>query len=124
MSQVAVEQEDEEELLPYNDGVDPANLVNVYGLVRLTFDQALGLLGLFILAVVWGCSIQNAILALTLFYYPDAGPGRQAWLCFVYGAILLIVWVFLEKILRMKKHRQATRKNNNTKKVTIGTVRQ
>ena len=118
-------QAEQEELLHFNEGADPSNLVNVLGIMELQFGQVVGLLGLVVLAALAGCSIVNGAQALTLYYYPDAGPGRQAWMCLVYAGILAIAFGIIEKInlcvQYTKKIEQYTKKQ---KKTTIGTVRQ
>jgi hypothetical protein len=130
MSQPANNDEEQEELLHFNQGVDPSNLVNVLNLMELTFAQAIGLLGLFVIAALLACSVVNAFQALTFYYYPDADVGKQAWMCLIYACILIIAFAVIEKILgvnKKKNNKSGTKNNNNNnnnKKVTIGTVRQ
>jgi hypothetical protein len=124
MSQVVGDAEEQEELLHFNQGVDPSNLVNVLNLMELTFAQAIGLLGLFVIAALLACSVVNGFQALTFYYYPDADVGKQAWMCLIYAAILIIAFAVIEKILGVNKHARTNKNNNNKKKVTIGTIRQ
>lgn len=120
---------EEEQLIPADKeviGMDPGDIVNVEGLMRLNVYQLLGLFGLVVLAIVLNGAVQNSLDVLTEFWYPNASTATHAGICWFYFAVFVILFIIMEKITKWitnkKKNKNRNKNNNNNKQIIETTM--